>query len=499
MNISSAPFASSSLFASSSSSSAPSLWSSNSSNSSFQTHYWLPGNLSFFRLAWIAASSLLCILTTVGNLLVIVAFRKNPKLTTTNNYFLVSLAVADLAIGIISMPISTFYFYMEEWVLGELVCDLWLSIDYTLSNASVANLILISFDRYFSITRPLTYRVNRTARKVVLAIMLSWIISILIWVPFIILWPYLNGKRTIASQECRVQFLYANKTITLATATAAFFLPVTIISIIYFKIYMETERRNANLHNLMGKILLPQETVRDSTKNRSRLRRMLDAFVDKDEEEEEGENSALRTEASAERKSSRGSTRLLFILSCFKTLSPFKRCSTSSEPRSRPTRASNQRSSCGDEQPAKHSYFTIVIQLATGDADLSGASGVRITEMSDQQQSSNQVQSTRPARIVTGLKRSNSNKQEKKQDKKAAKTLSAILLAFVLTWTPYNINVVVNTFCGQCLDKHELWQSFAYWLCYMNSTINPFLYALCNSTFRRTFKQILTCSKVSNR
>ena len=51
-------------------------------------------------------------------------------------------------------------------------------------------------------------------------------------------------------------------------------------------------------------------------------------------------------------------------------------------------------------------------------------------------------------------------KQEKKQDKKAAKTLSALLLAFLITWLPYNLNVVVNSFCNNCLDKYGLWQSF---------------------------------------
>ena len=32
-----------------------------------------------------------------------------------------------------------------------------------------------------------------------------------------------------------------------------------------------------------------------------------------------------------------------------------------------------------------------------------------------------------------------------------------------------------------------------YWLCYINSTINPVLYALCNTTFRRTYWRIVTC------
>ena len=37
-----------------------------------------------------------------------------------------------------------------------------------------------------------------------------------------------------------------------------------------------------------------------------------------------------------------------------------------------------------------------------------------------------------------------------------------------------------------------LWD-FSYYLCYINSTVNPVLYALCNAAFRRTYLRILTC------
>ena len=46
-----------------------------------------------------------------------------------------------------------------------------------------------------------------------------------------------------------------------------------------------------------------------------------------------------------------------------------------------------------------------------------------------------------------------SRHQERRQDQKAAKTLTAILLAFIITWTPYNIFAVVKVFCDGCVNE----------------------------------------------
>uniref|UniRef100_A0A8D8WVJ1 Muscarinic acetylcholine receptor DM1 n=1 Tax=Cacopsylla melanoneura TaxID=428564 RepID=A0A8D8WVJ1_9HEMI len=110
-------------------------------------------------------AAMLSLLTVGGNILVMVSFKIDKTLQTISNYFLFSLAVADFAIGLISMPLFTVYTIMGYWPLGPMVCDTWLALDYLASNASVLNLLIISFDRYFSVTRPLTYRAKRTTKK----------------------------------------------------------------------------------------------------------------------------------------------------------------------------------------------------------------------------------------------------------------------------------------------------------------------------------------------
>jgi len=50
--------------------------------------------------------------------------------------------------------------------------------------------------------------------------------------------------------------------------------------------------------------------------------------------------------------------------------------------------------------------------------------------------------------------RARQRRQERRQEQKAAKTLSAILLAFIITWTPYNVFAIVQTFCPDCIHQH---------------------------------------------
>ncbi len=99
--------------------------------------------------------------------------------------FILSLAIADLTVGLIVMPISSVYVLLGDWILGLLVCQLWLVIDYTASTASIFNLLILSLDRYWSIRSPLKYLCKRTKKRALGMIGIVWLISALWAIPII--------------------------------------------------------------------------------------------------------------------------------------------------------------------------------------------------------------------------------------------------------------------------------------------------------------------------
>ncbi|CAG0912118.1 unnamed protein product, partial [Cyprideis torosa] len=78
------------------------------------------------------------------------------------------------------------------------------------------------------------------------------------------------------------------------------------------------------------------------------------------------------------------------------------------------------------------------------------------------------------------------------RERKAAKQLGVIMSAFVICWTPYFILFMVTAGCSDCVDPR--FHTATIWFGYLNSTLNPFLYPLCNENFKRALKKILRIS-----
>ncbi|XP_008689067.1 histamine H4 receptor isoform X5 [Ursus maritimus] len=87
----------------------------------------------------------------LGNAVVILAFVVDKKLRHRSNYFFLNLAIADFFVGMISIPLYIPH-TLFDWDFGNGLCAFWLIVDYLLCTASVYNIVLISYDRYQSVS-----------------------------------------------------------------------------------------------------------------------------------------------------------------------------------------------------------------------------------------------------------------------------------------------------------------------------------------------------------
>lgn len=84
------------------------------------------------------------------------------------NFYIVSLAVADLAVAVLVMPLNVANFILDgRWTFGTVVCHVWLTADILTCTASILNLCAIALDRYRAIHDPIGYAQKRTLGRVV--------------------------------------------------------------------------------------------------------------------------------------------------------------------------------------------------------------------------------------------------------------------------------------------------------------------------------------------
>ena len=119
------------------------------------------------------------ILGTIGNALVIGTVCTNPSLQIISNFWLVSMAVADLMVTALGQPMFSVFLGLQ--VKGE--CYEGVSQAYRLivnmsCSASVLHLCLISIDRCLVILRPHDFRTLRTKKRFKIALAIAWTLPV---------------------------------------------------------------------------------------------------------------------------------------------------------------------------------------------------------------------------------------------------------------------------------------------------------------------------------
>ncbi|NXB85760.1 HRH3 protein, partial [Vidua chalybeata] len=337
---------------------------------------------------------LLCLVTILGNMLVILAFIMDRNLRHRSNYFFLNLAVSDFAVGVFCMPLYIPYSLTGKWHLGRGICKLWLVMDYLLCTASVFNIVLISYDRFLSVTKAVSNLAQQgITSNPAIEMVAIWLFAFLLYCPAILLWEHVAGRSVVEVDQCYAEF-FDNWYFLLCASTLEFFVPLLLVT--YFNVHI--------FHNIQRR--QRRGSVQDCEPPRSSS--LSWRFC-----------GLLRPGAS----------------------SPSSEAEDSVSSSTRPKK----------ESLGTDCSFPSRDNSVTPENDFS----------------------------VSFCAKTRSKLQ---RDKKIAKSLAVIVGVFAICWAPYSLLMIIHGPCqGTCV--HNLLYEATFWLLWINSSLNPFLYPLCHVKF----------------
>ncbi|KAI0223750.1 Tyramine receptor 1, partial [Lamellibrachia satsuma] len=180
--------------------------------------------------------------TIVGNILVILSVFTYKPLHCVSNYFIISLAVADLTVAALVMPFHVVNYVSGQWLFGEVFCNMWLTFDILACTASILNLCAIATDRYYAIHDAINYAQKRTSKRVLVTISAVWFVSAIISAPPLLGWNN-SGGRNLYDVDTRSCELTNNRGFVIYSALGSFYIPLLIMAFIYANIFLATRKR----------------------------------------------------------------------------------------------------------------------------------------------------------------------------------------------------------------------------------------------------------------
>ncbi|XP_036224760.1 5-hydroxytryptamine receptor 1 [Bactrocera oleae] len=181
---------------------------------------------------------LIIIGTVIGNVLVCIAVCMVRKLRRPCNYLLVSLALSDLCVALLVMPMAMLYEVLDKWNFGPILCDIWVSFDVLCCTASILNLCAISVDRYLAITKPLEYGVKRTPRRMMACVALVWLVAASISLPPLLI----LGNEHADEHGTPICIVCQNFAYQIYATLGSFYIPLSVMLFVYYQIFRAARR-----------------------------------------------------------------------------------------------------------------------------------------------------------------------------------------------------------------------------------------------------------------
>lgn len=155
-----------------------------------------------------------------GNLLVLLAIYKLPRLHTTSNFFIASLATADLIVGLVINPIWAVKSALNIWENQASITVAAECLSVHTITATTFSLCAVSIDRYLAVVSVFRYSILLTVKRCQLVIFLIWLSAILVPLPRL----FLNDPLDLPK-------------LWITGSVLVFVIPLNVIAFCYFHIF----------------------------------------------------------------------------------------------------------------------------------------------------------------------------------------------------------------------------------------------------------------------
>lgn len=401
-----------------------------------------------------------------GNLLVIISVARFRKLRIITNYFVVSLAMADILVALVAMGFNASVIIFGQWIFSYAMCDIWNSFDVYCCTVSILHLCCISVDRYYAISQPLMYPMKITRKKV--AVMLA---NIWTWPALISFFPIFLGWYTTDEHQlyreknphsCR---FVVNKVYALISSSISFWIPCTIMLYTYYRIYeMASRQEKMLLKNADAALLFRQQNQRRSAEMEQHQIHHI--------QQQNQDGASITTAVGAAINGPNSG-----ILPAIQVTKPDVLLEVNGKAQQQQQNGTPISSSPPPPPPENK-------RISAGDrsALLDSASDANRYQCRDETCSNTPT-----------ISKDSKHLQKIRREHKAARTLGIIMGAFVLCWLPFFIWYLSVTLCGDMCYCPDIVVEVLFWIGYFNSTLNPLIYAYFNKDFREAFRNTLVC------
>ncbi|XP_015813423.3 trace amine-associated receptor 13c-like [Nothobranchius furzeri] len=205
---------------------------------------------SISMLIYFTLSSI-SVLTIIPNVLLVIAIIHFRKLHSPTNFLLLSLAVSDFLVGFL---ISFQIMLMDGcWYLGDIMCAMYLFLDYVITSVSGGTMVLISVDRYVAVCNPLYYPSKVTAGKSKMCILLCWA-SAVVFHSLLLKNNLQNpGRYKSCYGECVVVVEYIGEILDLFFS---FIGPITVIIVLYSRVFVVAVSQARSMRSRVAAVTL---------------------------------------------------------------------------------------------------------------------------------------------------------------------------------------------------------------------------------------------------